>query len=390
MQIATKQNIVDILVTECSENTFLQQVCELGLSAELQNKCIEADRALTSEDISAKHLYLTKEDEGELATEVLLTRHRFTQLVAKNVVFRQAALTIIQNIYISKERKIFFGTSFDIAEKERQVGLNLFSQPADSVSVPLEKTFQHLIIARVWERILYKANPELIDSKAFAQLRGVVQRLNTARNIYILLTTRLVAKITSQLQKTYQQSINHRDACQIASFGVARAAYRYHPSIGVRFSTYASKWIQREVQLQALSGRLIKVPASLLERLSKASRKGNKEEEQQAVGTLANATVALSSEEDILIQPYLSSADPADSAEQKQLAGILMRIVNSVLPEKSADIVKRRYGLKPYGGQPQSMVEISKLYGVSRGSIYQLEKKALRQLRNHLRSKEIA
>lgn len=378
-------NIVDLLVVDAGEKSFAELVGELDLSDELEKKCFAADQVLRSGDIGAAHLYLTRKDEGELATEVLLRRHEFTRLVAGHQVFRQAALTIIQNIYLSQERKIFFGSSERTGEQERQDALHLFSQPLGNVSIPLAKTFQHMILARVWDRILYKANQECLDSEAFLSLKRVVERLNTLRNIYMLLTTRLVGKITSRINSTYKQSITSEDAVQIGSFGVARAAYRYHPSMGTRFSTYASFWILREIQRQALGSRLIRVPATLLEQISRASRQGNRVEEKEAFDALVNATVSLGSYDNIFHEQTLR--DPAESAEQKQLSGLLTDAVDAVLTEKSADILRRRYGIGPYRGRAQSIVEISRAYGVTRGSIYQLEKKAMAKLRKHLSAK---
>lgn len=106
---------------------------------------------------------------------------------------------------------------------------------------------------------LIQSHNNLLQTHSFADLTNVVEKLNTLRNIYMLLTTNLVKKLTFRINKLYSNSIATEDACQIGSFGVARAAYRYHPSVGVRFSTYASHWIKKEIQRQALEGRLIRI-----------------------------------------------------------------------------------------------------------------------------------
>ncbi|MBM9512943.1 sigma-70 family RNA polymerase sigma factor [Desulfogranum marinum] len=376
-------NIIDLPTTSSAATSFIQQVQALELSAGLEAKCFAAESVLNADDIAGRHLYLSKNDEGELATEVLLQRHRFTQLVAQHCLFRQAALTIIQNIYLSKDRKIFFARADRTSEAERQEALQLFSQPTMSASIPLAKTFQHLVLARVWARIIYKADPSFTHRPEFRQLQAVIERLNTLRNIYMLLTTGLVRKITSQISNTYKQSITAEDAHQIGSFGVARAAYRYHPSMGSRFSTYASFWILREVQLQSLNGRLIRVPATIIEEISRSARKGDTVAENAAVTTLMNSTVILGEKEEPQHE-YSYRQDPAKHVEQLEMHSKLLEAVDSVLPAKSADIVKRKYGLGEYEGRAQSMVEISRIYGVTRGSVYQLEKKALLKLHKHL------
>ena len=379
------RNIIDLPTTCPAATSFIQQVQALELSASLETKCLEAESVLSAEDIAGRGLYLSKNDEGELATEVLLQRHKFTQLVAEHFLFRQAALTIIQNIYLTKDRKIFFASTGCSVEEERQKALQLFSQPTKSTSIPipLAQTFQHMILARVWARIIYKADLSFTRKPEFQQLQAVVERLNTLRNIYMLLTTGLVRKITSRISNTYKQSITAEDAHQIGSFGIARAAYRYHPSVGIRFSTYASFWILREIQLQSLGGRLIRVPATVIEDISRSARKGDTASEHAAVEMLMNSTVILGAKK----EPQYENGflqDPAEHVEQLEMNSKLLEAIDTVLPPKSADILKRRYGLGEYEGRVQSIVKISQIYKVTRGSVYQLEKKALLKLKKHL------
>jgi Sigma-70 region 2 len=202
-------------------------------------------------------LILSLNDERELATEVLCYRHLFTEQLLGSPKFRRAALTVIQNIYLFNNRKIFFGTTTASTENERQEALLLFSGAPCRTSLPLAKTFQHLIIARVWNRIISQSSTEVNDQH-FIALHDVVERLNTLRNIYMLLTAGLVRKLAATTNTLYKESVTYEDAVQIGWVGIARAAYRYHQSCGVRFSTFAANWVYREIQRQALSGRLIR------------------------------------------------------------------------------------------------------------------------------------
>ncbi|WP_228857221.1 sigma factor-like helix-turn-helix DNA-binding protein [Desulfomarina profundi] len=58
----------------------------------------------------------------------------------------------------------------------------------------------------------------------------------------------------------------------------------------------------------------------------------------------------------------------------------VLQAIDKTLNEKSGDILKRRYGLPPYQNREQSVMKISKIYGVTRGAIYQLEQTALKKL----------
>ncbi|MCP4297220.1 MAG: hypothetical protein GY786_16585 [Proteobacteria bacterium] len=70
--------------------------------------------------------------------------------------------------------------------------------------------------------------------------------------------------------------------------------------------------------------------------------------------------------------------------EQQELQDILQKAIGELLSTKSADIIRRRYGLTPYRTQPQSAIAVGKTYGVTRSSIYQQENSAMEKLRRHL------
>ncbi len=379
-------NIIDFPSTLNPSGSFSELVVGIGLSKRLEEKVLYANSLLECHNCHEDTQNLSLEDEQELGIEVLLCRHRFTELLTTKRSFKQAAISIIQNIYTTKERKIFFDNQGMTTEQERQQALLLFSQKSNNSSVPLSKTLQHHIIARVWYRILYKVDPVDIEhGPAFVELNKTVERLNTLRNIYMLLSSAIVKSMSRSLCKTYKQSITYEDAHQIGMFGIARAAYRYHPTSRARFSTYASYWVKREVQLQALKGRLIRISPNLLEKISLFSRTNDESMEQSAVNSLLNTTVTLDSQ--VIEQKkseYSDMVDPADLLENKELSDILLTSINSVLSAKSSDILKRKYGLDQYEGRAQRVVEISEFYGVTRGSVYQLEKVALNKLQKHL------
>lgn len=381
---AEGKNIIDMLRSAPSQLSFSARVKNLGLTPALEEKILRNHR-LGNTSNPVLHDYLTEVEEKELATEVLLSRHRFTCLVFENRRFRQAALTIIQNIYLFRQRKIFFGTTDKTGEQERQEALYLFSRSPGSSSIPLAKTFQHLILARVWDRIINQANEAFLESRPFRELHDVIEQLNTLRNIYMLLSVNLVHKLTRHISAIYRQSITKEDACQIGSFGIARAAYRYHPTTGQRFSTYAARWIQKEIQRQSLEGRLIRISSNLVEQLSRAARLGSTKEQEEVYGQLLRATaqLAVSQERNPISYALSTTGNPQSSAEEKDVTAKLLEAVET-LPAKSRDIILRRYGLGPYLGREQSVIEISHIYGVTRSSIYQLEQSALKKLKELL------
>lgn len=378
---------LDLLPTNPSKTPFHERVKRLNLSSNLEKKiCSFAAKTTLTQDFNkSRQPLLTRDNEQELATEVLLYRHRFTEQVIVHRKFRQAALTIIQNIYLFQNRKIFFGSCGTKPEAERQEALNFLTCAKARRSIPLIKTFQHLIIARIWNRILAHHSWQEDNKKEFSDLLYVVDNLNTIRNIYMLLSYRLVQALASRINSIYKSSVSFEDAVQIGSLGVARAAYRYHQSSGVRFSTYAANWIFKEIQRQSLAGRLIRISASSLDRYSSAA-KSNNSREFEAVSEIINRATVNFSEDAAFFESASESALPGPSKqfENRQMAEILVREVEQELSEKSADIIKRRYGLPPYKSGKQSIISISKTYGVTRSCIYQIEHAALKKLRKRL------
>ncbi len=157
--------LLDLLATTPSSIPFVDRVKDLVLSPLLEQKVLLQQGKLLVHGSTRSNSYvrLTADDEKELATEVLLLRHKFTEHVLHFKKFRQAALTVVQNIYLFKNRKIFFGTSSSTnSETERQAALLLFSTNSINASFSLAQTLQHLILARVWNRILSSSLPKAI------------------------------------------------------------------------------------------------------------------------------------------------------------------------------------------------------------------------------------
>jgi len=199
-----------------------------------------------------------------------------------------------------------------------------------------------------------------------------------------LLTTGLVKKIVSQLGDIYREGISNEDACQIGSFGVARAAYRYHHSCGVRFSTYAANWIKKEVQHQSLHGRLIKISTNTIEQFSLAQKNNDTEsveQHSQIINQCSCIQDVTSGLDDHTPYSHYIASEQETFIEEKELTQNVEKAIKANLSRKKCDIIKRRFCLPPYANTPQSIVEISKVYGVTRSSIYQLESKALKTLK---------
>lgn len=384
--------LIDLLATTPSSVPFVDRVKDLVLSPNLEQKILSQEGKLSvhGHSMSKSVVHLTADDEKELATEVLLLRHRFTEHVLLYKKFRQATLTVIQNIYLFKNRRIFFGTtSSTSSEEERQEALLLFSSNPISTSFTLAQTLQHLILARVWNRILSNSIKIDLQEQQFIELHAIVEKLNTIRNIYMILTTGLITKLATRINKIYKESVTWEDAVQIGSFGVARAAYRYHQSSGIRFSTFAANWVFKEIQRQSLQGRLIRISVNTIEQYARAAKNEDTENFCKFLTLIKHATITDEDTTELspvsTLENFQDLSPIAREVESRELYSIVLRAVDQQLSEKCRDIIKRRYGFPPYEGKEQSIISISKEYGVTRGSIYQLEQVSLSKLNHHLK-----
>lgn len=376
-------NNIDLLLTSPSEHSFEERVKLLRLSSALEKKALLANRMTENSGFAMPRL--SEEDEKELSGEVLLQRHRFTELIFEDRTFRQAAISVVQNIYLFRDRRIFFSSGDVTGEAERQQALLLLTDFSYSAP-PLSKTFRHNIMARIWGRIVSCGDEALLNNDTFTQLQQIVTNLNTIRNIYMVLTTGLVSKLTSHVNRLYSQSVTIEDAHQIGAIGVARASYRYHYRTGRRFAAYASHWVKKEVQRQALDGRLIKISANLIEKISTAARSGDSDAEEKMNASLEQATSYLLDHHAVAAISENTSEEfgnPVDAVESENMHQLLEAAIEKVLSKKTGDVIRRRYGLSPYKGKEQSVIDIARTYGVSRGSIYQLETSGLKKLSRH-------
>jgi RNA polymerase sigma factor (sigma-70 family) len=384
---------IDLLACRPSKKRFKERVEELSLSSSLEEKLIFTCTGITrTPKLLQGTILLSDLDEKELATEVLRYRHRFTECLFSSQKFKQAALSVVQNIYLFQNRKIFFCSTTQSGEQDRQRALLLFSSPPSLTTVPLALTLQHLLIARIWNRIITQCDAKDFDENPrLISLADIVEKLNTLRNCYVLLSLNLIKKLAREILKPlYLKSITYEDVIQIGSLGVARAAYRYHPTRGIRFSTYAGNWIRREIQKEALSSRLVKFSANILEGYSRAIKRDNirMADKYSRIIATSNEAEEVNSDQSHVQQDFCSAIDqvpPHEAYERSQRTAFLQNVIDSTLSTKAGDIIRRRFGLPPYAGLEQSVLSISKTFNVTRSSIYQIEQSALRKLRGRLK-----
>ena len=203
--------------------------------------------------------------------------------------------------------------------------------------------------------------------------------------------------------------MDEEDLVQEGYIGLLRAAKRFDPDRGIRFSTYARWWVRAQMT-RAIdhTGRPVRLPGCAVEQtrnLRKAMKRFESAGTEYGIQDLAQevgidkerAELLLSQGNTIsLEQPvddgprprplerFLSDDDapaPDGEAIQSQELARMHSAFSSVLSERQRFVLTRRYGLDD--GEFRTLSEVGKEMGLSRERVRQIEREALIRLRDH-------
>lgn len=229
-----------------------------------------------------------------------------------------------------------------------------------------------------------------------------------AKNQMIESNLRLVASIA---KRYVGKGLLYLDLIQEGNLGLIKCCDKYDPSLGYKFSTYATWWIRQSItRALADTSRAIRLPVHVVDKLTRFKkekknleyylrRDATKEElcketnltlkEIEELELYDQNIVSLNvklgdngRDRDGELSEMLVSEEnlPEDIAFKNSLSeGLNMLFKKCELKPREIEVIKRRFGF--YNGQGETLEEIGNSFNVSRERIRQIEKKAMTKLK---------
>jgi RNA polymerase nonessential primary-like sigma factor len=267
------------------------------------------------------------------------------------------------------------------------------------------------IEAGVFAQHKLETHPDLPDDRQ-RELRALIRDGHVAKNHLLEANLRLVVS----LAKRYTgRGMPLLDLIQEGNLGLIRAVEKFDYTKGFKFSTYATWWIRQAITRgMADQGRTIRLPVHLVEQVNKLARikrdlhqqlgrEATNEELAKESGLSPEKVVDLldhardpvsldmpvGTEEDAPLGDFIEDSDATD-AESAVISGLLqddLRRVLATLDQREQAVIRLRYGLED--GQPRTLDQIGKQFGLSRERVRQIEREVMSKLRQGERAAKL-
>lgn len=287
----------------------------------------------------------------------------------------------------------------EIAQLEKSFYDNAKNRTSDPVKMYLREIGQIPLLTAAQEREAAKAYQE--------------EGSKEAKDLLISSNLRLVVSIAKRF-------VNHGlpllDLIQEGNCGLIKAVEKFDYTKGFKFSTYATWWIRQSItRAIADQSKTIRIPVHMTETINKLTRisrqltqdlgrdplpeeiaeklPGMKADKVLEIQRIALDPVSLETpigeEDDSHLGDFIEDKTSISPTEytNNQLLKDEISLALETLTKREEEVLQLRYGL--IDGQPRTLEEVGQAFSVTRERIRQIEAKALRKLKQPIRSKRL-
>ena len=267
-----------------------------------------------------------------------------------------------------------------------------------------EVELARLIEAGQYAQAILRGDAETTSDATREELETIAEEGERAMQHFVRANLRLVVSVARKYGRSQMPLL---DLVQEGNTGLIRAVEKFDYAKGFKFSTYATWWVRQAISRGiAQQGRIVRLPVHVAEQVNQIlavrrnlernlGREPEVAEIAEELGVEESKVVDLirySREHVSLDAPVEDDGDTSlgdliaretapgpdelvlDAEDRTSLEGML-----SDLDERSADVMRRRYGL--LDGRQAKLADIGAVWGITAERVRQIERAALNQLR---------